>query len=49
MQMEFYLTFLMFVLNPIDGLCCAWFMYPILCWCKCLEVGTSSVNLAELN
>jgi hypothetical protein len=30
---------LMFVLTPADSLCCAWFIYPILCLSWCLEVG----------
>jgi hypothetical protein len=30
----------MFVLTLADGLCCAWFVYPSLCWCWCPEIGT---------
>jgi hypothetical protein len=36
--------FLMFVLALADGLCCTWFVYPISCWCRCLEVGTIATN-----
>jgi hypothetical protein len=40
---------LMFVLTLAGGLCCAWFIYPILCWCWCLAVGTSSISWAQLS
>jgi hypothetical protein len=41
--------FLMFVLTLADGLCCVWFIYPILCWCWCLELGTNSVDWVQLS
>jgi hypothetical protein len=44
----FYM-FLMFVLTLADGLCCAWFIYPILCWCWCPEIGTNSIDWAQLS
>jgi hypothetical protein len=37
----------MFVLTVADGLCCAWFMYHMLCWCP--EIGTSSIEWAQLS
>jgi hypothetical protein len=40
---------LMFVLTDSYGLCCAWFMYPVLCWYLCLEIGTSSIDWAQLS
>jgi hypothetical protein len=40
--------FLMFVLTITDGLCCSWFIYPTLCWCCCLEIGTSSIDWAQM-
>jgi hypothetical protein len=39
---------LMFVLTLARGLCCAWFIYPTLCWCWCPEIGTSSIDWAQL-
>jgi hypothetical protein len=39
----------MFVLTPADGLRCVWFTCPVLCWCLCPEIGTSSVDLAQLS
>jgi hypothetical protein len=39
----------MFVLTPADGLCCVWFIYAVLCWFWCLEIGTSSINWAQLS
>jgi hypothetical protein len=44
-----YLTILMFVLTLADGLCCDWFVYRILCWCRCPEIGTSSIDWAQLS
>jgi hypothetical protein len=43
------LVFLIFVLILADGLCCAWFIYPILFWYWCPETGTSSNDWDELN
>jgi hypothetical protein len=43
---EFYL---MFVLTLADGLCCAWIIYPALCWYRCPEMGTSSIDWAQLS
>jgi hypothetical protein len=40
--------FLMFALILADGLRCAWFI-PILRWCWCPEMGTSSIDLAQLS
>jgi hypothetical protein len=40
---------LMFVLNLAGGLYCAWFIYPILCWCWCPEIETSSVSWAQMS
>jgi hypothetical protein len=45
----FFFKFLMFNLTLTDGLCCAWFIYPILCWCWCPEIGTSSIDKAQLS
>jgi hypothetical protein len=42
-------SFVMFVLTPADGLCCVWFIYPILHWLQCLEMRTSSVVWAQLS
>jgi hypothetical protein len=44
-----FFNVLMSVLTLADGLCCAWFMYPILCWCWYLEVGNRSINWAQLS
>jgi hypothetical protein len=41
--------FLMFVSTPADGLSCAWFIYPVLCWCWCPEMGTSAIDWAHLS
>jgi hypothetical protein len=35
--------FLMFVLTLADGLCCAWFIYPVGVQ-KNSEIGTSSID-----
>jgi hypothetical protein len=50
MCVEFFKMFLMSFLTLADRLCCAWFMYPILCWCRYptrVEAGsnTSTVTL----
>jgi hypothetical protein len=42
-------VFLMFVLTLADVLCSAWFVYPILCWCWCPEIGTSSIDSDHLS
>jgi hypothetical protein len=42
-------NFVRFVLTSADGLCCVWFIYPILCWCWCPEIGTSSTDCAQLS
>jgi hypothetical protein len=47
-RVEFFIMFLMFVLTLADGLCCAWFIYAILRWCWCSEIGNSSVDWAQL-
>jgi hypothetical protein len=49
MYVQFFLMFLIFVLTLADGLRYAWFIYPILCWLWCLEIGTSSINWAQLS
>jgi hypothetical protein len=36
------------VLTPADGFCCVLFIYAVLCWFWCPEIGTSSVDLAQL-
>jgi hypothetical protein len=36
--------FLMLFIALTDGLCCAWFVCPILCWCRCPEIGSSSIS-----
>jgi hypothetical protein len=38
-----------FVLALTDGLFWAWFVYPLLCWCRCPEIRTSSVDRAQLS
>jgi hypothetical protein len=43
------LYFLIFVLALTRGLHCVWLVYSILCWYKCPEIGTSSVDMAQLN
>jgi hypothetical protein len=40
-------SFVMFALIPTDDICCVWFMYAVLCWFCCLEVGSSSVHWAN--
>jgi hypothetical protein len=44
-----FLLLLTFILTLADGLCHAWFIYPILCCCWCLEIGTSSTDWAQLS
>jgi hypothetical protein len=44
---EFFLMFLMYCLA--DGLFSAWFVYPILCSCRCPEIGTSSIDWGQLS
>jgi hypothetical protein len=40
--------FLMLVLTPADDLCYVWFIYPVLRWCWCPEIGTGSIDLVQL-
>jgi hypothetical protein len=40
-------SFFMFVLTVGEGLCSAWCIYPILCWCP--EIGTSSIDCVHLS
>jgi hypothetical protein len=40
---------LMFGLTLADGLCFAWFTYPILCWRWCPEIGTSAIDWVQLS
>jgi hypothetical protein len=44
-----FLMFLMLVLTLADGLCCAWFVWPVVCWCRCLEIGTGSISWGKLS
>jgi hypothetical protein len=44
-----FLMFLMFVLTLADGLCCACFIYPILCRCWCPEIVTSPIAWVQLS
>jgi hypothetical protein len=37
-----------FVLAFADGLCCAWLIYYIWCWCRCPEIWISSLNWVSL-
>jgi hypothetical protein len=46
---EFRLKFLMFVLTLANGLCCAWYVYPILCCCRWMEIGTSCINWVQFS
>jgi hypothetical protein len=41
--------FFCFILTLANGLCCAWFVYPILCWSRCSEIGTGSIDWAKLS
>jgi hypothetical protein len=36
-------------LRQTDGLRCAWLIYPLLCWCWCPEIWTSSIDWAHLS
>jgi hypothetical protein len=38
--------FMFFVLTLADGLCCAWFVYPILWWRRCQDM--IGLNLAVI-
>jgi hypothetical protein len=40
---------LMFVFALASGLYCAWFIYPILCWCWCSEKGANSIDWVQLS
>jgi hypothetical protein len=40
---------LMSTLTLADCLCCGWFIYPVLCWCWCPEIGITSIGLAQLS
>jgi hypothetical protein len=31
-----------------DDLCCAWLVYPIWYWCRCPEIGTTSIEWTQL-
>lgn len=42
-------NFVVFVLNPADGLCCAWFIYPVLCWFLRQEKGADPIDLTQLS
>jgi hypothetical protein len=42
-----FFNVLMFVLTLAYGLCCAWFIYPILCGCWCLEIGTDWAQVSR--
>jgi hypothetical protein len=44
-----FLAFLIFVLILAGGLCCAWFIYPVLCWLWFPEMGASSIDQAQLS
>jgi hypothetical protein len=39
----------MSLLTPADDLCCVWFIYPVFCWFWCPEIGTSSIDWAQLS
>jgi hypothetical protein len=41
--------FLIFILTLADDFCCASFIYLILCWCWCPEIGASSIDWAQLS
>jgi hypothetical protein len=41
--------FLMFDLTLADDLCCAWFIYPFLCWCRYPEMETNPIDMAQLS
>jgi hypothetical protein len=48
-NLEMVSTDRMFVFTPSDGLCCVRFIYPVLCWCWCPEIWTSSIDWAQLS
>jgi hypothetical protein len=48
-SLECLLMFLMFVLTFAGSLCCASFIYPIMCWCRCPKIGTNCINWAQLS
>ncbi|PNF15810.1 hypothetical protein B7P43_G10428 [Cryptotermes secundus] len=50
---RFFLMHLMLFLTIANGFCCAWFVYPILCWCWCeahvitrVEAGSDTFTVA---
>jgi hypothetical protein len=47
-RMEF-LNVSCFPLTLADGLRCAWYVYPILCRCRCPEIRTSSIDWDQWN
>jgi hypothetical protein len=44
-----FLMILMFILTLEDDLCCAWFIYPILCSCWCPKIGIISIDCVQLS
>jgi hypothetical protein len=42
-------VFYIFVLALADGLSCTWLVCPIWCWYRCPEIGTSSIDWAQLS
>jgi hypothetical protein len=40
-------SFVIFVSTPAYGLCCVWFICPVLGWFCCQKTGTSSVDWAQ--
>jgi hypothetical protein len=44
-----YPEFLIHMLIPADGLSYVWFMYPVLYWFWCPEMGTSSIDWVRLS
>jgi hypothetical protein len=43
------LIFSCFVLVLADDFCCAWLVYPLWWWYWCPEIGTSSIDWAQLS
>jgi hypothetical protein len=43
------LSSVMFVLTPAEGLCCVWFIFPVLYSFWYPEIGTSSIDWAQLS
>jgi hypothetical protein len=41
--------FLMSAVTPADALCCALFIYHILCWCWHPEIGINYNNWVQLS